>query len=78
MKAFQIQIIAQDQLAALERILRVIRHRGGVVSTMTMKTEHTKIYLDIHLITDRAISALQRQLEKLIDVEDVRILEQAA
>ncbi|KFA58670.1 hypothetical protein A9G48_08760 [Gilliamella sp. wkB18] len=66
---YQLTIKADNKLGTLERILRVIRHRGGHIKKMQMHTidNHTFI-LSLTLATERAISTLQNQVAKLVDV----------
>lgn len=69
---YQLSIKAYDRLAIIERILRVIRHRGGHIENMQMQImENQVLALSIVLTTERSISALQNQLTKLFDVISV-------
>lgn len=62
-------IKVHDKLGVLERILRVIRHRGGYIHKMEMQTASNQtLNLTVELTTERSIVALQNQIEKLIDV----------
>ncbi|RTR37180.1 acetolactate synthase 2 small subunit [Shewanella canadensis] len=59
----------------LERVLRVVRHRGFKVTRMNMQLEDSKIAsLDMVVESERAIELLTNQLEKLIDVIQCRAL----
>ncbi|MWN31342.1 acetolactate synthase 2 small subunit [Gilliamella sp. Pra-s65] len=65
----QLTIKANDALGTLERILRVIRHRGGHIESMQMQTfENNTITMTLHLTTERSLSTLQNQVAKLEDV----------
>ncbi|WP_081297880.1 MULTISPECIES: acetolactate synthase 2 small subunit [unclassified Gilliamella] len=65
----QLTIKAYDKLGSLERILRVLRHRGGHITSMQMQTiENNLLILTITLTTERWLSTLQKQVEKLEDV----------
>lgn len=65
----QFTITAYDKLGTLERILRVIRHRGGHIKQMQMQTKDDQILsLSLALTTKRPISALLNQIDKLVDV----------
>ncbi|OCG60355.1 MULTISPECIES: acetolactate synthase 2 small subunit [unclassified Gilliamella] len=65
----QLTIKAYDKLGSLERILRVLRHRGGHITSMQMQTiENNLLILNITLTTERWLSTLQKQVEKLEDV----------
>ncbi len=53
----------------LERVLRVVRHRGFKVTGMNMQLEDSKTAsLDMSVESERAVELLTNQLEKLIDV----------
>ncbi|NUE96979.1 acetolactate synthase 2 small subunit [Gilliamella sp. ESL0232] len=66
---YQLVIKAYDKLGALERILRVIRHRGGYIKSMQMQTvENNILIMTLILTTERAFSTLQNQVAKLEDV----------
>lgn len=70
----QFTIIAYDKLGTLERILRVIRHRGGHIKQMQMQTKDDQILsLSLALTTKRPISALLNQIDKLVDVISIEI-----
>ncbi len=59
----------------LERVLRVVRHRGFKVTRMNMQLEDSKTAsLDMAVESERAIELLTNQLEKLIDVIQCRAL----
>ena len=53
----------------LERVLRVARHRGFKVELMSWHSEQS--ILEITVSSERNISLLHKQLEKLIDVTQV-------
>ncbi|NUF48411.1 acetolactate synthase 2 small subunit [Gilliamella sp. ESL0250] len=66
---YQLTIKAYDKLGSLERILRVIRHRGGHIQSMQMQTiENNALTLTLILTTERPLSTLQNQVAKLEDV----------
>lgn len=70
----QFTIIAYDKLGTLERILRVIRHRGGHIKQIQMQTKDDQILsLSLALTTKRPISALLNQIDKLVDVISIEI-----
>lgn len=70
----QFTITAYDKLGTLERILRVIRHRGGHIKQMQMQTKDNQILsLSLALTTKRPISALLNQIDKLVDVISIEI-----
>ncbi|MCX8600650.1 MULTISPECIES: acetolactate synthase 2 small subunit [unclassified Gilliamella] len=66
---YQVTIKAYDKLGSLERILRVVRHRGGHIEKMQMQTvENEQLILSLLLTTERSLSTLQNQVAKLADV----------
>ena len=65
----QFTITANDRLGALERILRVVRHRGGHIEQMQMQSIDSQLFtLTLTLTTERTLSSLQNQITKLEDV----------
>jgi acetolactate synthase II small subunit len=62
-----------DRPAALERILRVTRHRGFSVTRMTLTPSRTRDIMDITLSVQgpRPLQTLFLQLKKLSDVADI-------
>lgn len=67
----ELTIVANQRPETLERIFRVIRHRGFQVVAMKMKTENEKIWCDVEISSERPIYLLIHQLIKLHDVIDV-------
>ncbi|MWP49060.1 MULTISPECIES: acetolactate synthase 2 small subunit [unclassified Gilliamella] len=66
---YQLTIKAHDNLGTLERILRVIRHRGAHIKSMQMQTtENNTIIMTLQLTTERSLFTLQNQVAKLEDV----------
>lgn len=56
----------------LERILRVIRHRGFEVKSMQMdQLANNQLKIQLIVASERAISLLLTQLSKLIDVAHI-------
>ena len=53
----------------LERVLRVARHRGFKVELLSWNSESST--LEMTVSSERKISLLSKQLEKLIDVTQV-------
>lgn len=65
----QLTIKAYDKLGSLERILRVIRHRGGHIESMQMQTiENNLMILTLRLTIERSLSMFQNQVSKLENV----------
>ncbi|MBR9858192.1 MAG: acetolactate synthase 2 small subunit [Oceanisphaera sp.] len=73
MNQHNLQIETQFRPEVLERVLRLIRHRGFRVDDMEMSTSVDCKHLNIRVTvsSDRAIQLLSRQLEKLMDITRV-------
>ncbi|WP_301099515.1 acetolactate synthase 2 small subunit [Otariodibacter sp.] len=72
MKTYQLVIQANRRPETLERLLRVIRHRGFEVTELQSKTTENIIDLDIKVTSTRDIALLTHQLVKLPDVMKVQ------
>ena len=68
----QIELTAQHRPEVLERILRVIRHRGFTVTQMDMQLIDNKVRLKFTVKSDRTLDLLVSQLEKLPDVIEIK------
>lgn len=68
----QIELTAQHRPEVLERILRVIRHRGFTVTQMDMQLIDDKVRLKFTVKSDRTLDLLVSQLEKLSDVMEIK------
>ena len=68
----QIELTAQHRPEVLERILRVIRHRGFTVTQMNMQLIDDKVRLKFTVKSDRTLELLLSQLEKLPDVIEIK------
>ena len=68
----QIELTAQHRPEVLERILRVIRHRGFTVTQMDMQLIDDKVRLKFTVKSDRTLDLLVSQLEKLPDVLGIK------
>ncbi|WP_448757622.1 acetolactate synthase 2 small subunit [Aggregatibacter sp.] len=68
----QIDLTAQHRPEVLERILRVIRHRGFTVTQMDMQLIDDKVRLKFTVKSDRTLDLLVSQLEKLPDVIEMK------
>ncbi|MBV7388113.1 acetolactate synthase 2 small subunit [Pasteurellaceae bacterium TAE3-ERU1] len=75
MKTYQLSLSAQWRPETLERILRVVRHRGFCVVAMQMQRTDERVELDLTLISERELSLLTNQLVKLFGIE--RVIETA-
>ena len=68
----QIELTAQHRPEVLERILRVIRHRGFTVTQMDMQLIEGKVRLKFAVKSDRTLDLLVTQLEKIYDVVEIK------
>ena len=68
----QINLTAQHRPEVLERILRVIRHRGFTMTQMDMQLIDDKVRLKFTVKSDRTLDLLVSQLEKLPDVIEIK------
>ena len=68
----QIDLTAQHRPEVLERILRVVRHRGFTMTQMDMQLIDGKVRLKFTVKSDRTLELLVSQLEKLPDVIEMK------
>ena len=68
----QIELTAQHRPEVLERILRIIRHRGFTVTQMDMQLINDKVWLKFTVKSDRTLDLLVSQLEKIYDVVEIK------
>ncbi|WP_109059304.1 acetolactate synthase 2 small subunit [Aggregatibacter aphrophilus] len=68
----QIELTAQHRPEVLERVLRVIRHRGFTVTQMDMQLIDDKVRLKFTVKSDRTLDLLVSQLEKIYDVVEIK------
>lgn len=73
MKEYQLTLQAQWRPEVLERILRVVRHRGFRVLQMQMTSGASDIQLALAVAGERPIETLCNQLSKLFDVINVEV-----
>ncbi|WP_100753427.1 acetolactate synthase 2 small subunit [Vibrio salilacus] len=75
MQRYLIDIKADDKPVLLERVLRVVRHRGFVVKQVAGTQNHASKIASVEIIvdSDRPISFLTNQIEKLWDVRSVEV-----
>ena len=71
MNQYTFDLIAQHRPEVLERILRVIRHRGFTVTKMEMALIDDKVRLKFAVKSDRTLVLLVSQLEKLPDIFNI-------
>ncbi|XOD70308.1 MAG: acetolactate synthase 2 small subunit [Sodalis sp. (in: enterobacteria)] len=70
-----LSIQARFRPEVLERILRVIRHRGFELCTLNMTLQTETKYINIYLTvaSKRSVDLLSTQLIKLIDIAHIEI-----
>lgn len=77
MRQHQLLIQARFRPEMLERVLRVVRHRGFLVSAMNMATatgiNTGNMVLELTVVSPRSVDLLLSQLTKLMDVSSVEI-----
>lgn len=78
MMQHQLSIEARFRPEILERILRVVRHRGFQVCAMNMAsgTNNDNINIEMTVASQRPVDLLSTQLSKLMDVACVQIQQQ--
>ena len=67
----QLTLVARHRPEVLERIFRVVRHRGFTVTAMQMQLENDQVRLKISVKSDRTLDLLVNQLVKLPDVVEL-------
>lgn len=75
MSQYQLQVTAQFRPEIMERVLRMTRHRGFRVDEMHMSTssDGQQLIMEMTVFSVRPIAQLSRQLDKLLDVQQVEI-----
>lgn len=68
MNQYQFDVVAHHRPEVLERLLRVIRHRGFRVTALQMQLDDDKVRLNIAVKSERTWHLLVNQLVKLYDV----------
>ena len=74
------QYITEHKKTVMERVLRVVRHRGFALCALTMETraeqDCQQLRITVTVESVRPIQQLWSQLVKLVDVSRVDALEQ--
>ncbi|TQI77853.1 acetolactate synthase small subunit [Serratia fonticola] len=80
MMQHQLSIQARFRPEMLERVLRVVRHRGFQVCAMNMATaiNTDDINIELTVASQRSVDLLSSQLSKLMDVSSVEIQQQTS
>ncbi|WP_162047481.1 acetolactate synthase 2 small subunit [Vibrio taketomensis] len=75
MERYLLDIKADDKPVLLERVLRVIRHRGFIIKQVAATQNHESHVASVEIIvdSDRPISFITNQIEKLWDVRTVEV-----
>ena len=68
MQRYDLTLKAEKRPETLERILRVVRHRGFEVLTLNAQNNGNQFEITLSVQSERAIELLTHQLSKLIDV----------
>ena len=78
MMQHQVALQARFNPETLERVLRVVRHRGFQVCSMNMETtaDAGNINIELTVASQRPVELLFSQLSKLVDVGRVEIQQQ--
>ena len=75
MMQHQVALQARFNPETLERVLRVVRHRGFQICSMNMETasDAQNINIELTVASQRPVELLLSQLRKLVDVACVEI-----
>ncbi|EKZ6362120.1 acetolactate synthase 2 small subunit [Klebsiella aerogenes] len=75
MMQHQVALQARFNPETLERVLRVVRHRGFQICSMNMETasDAQNIIIELTVASQRPVELLFSQLRKLVDVACVEI-----
>ncbi len=75
MKQHQLTISARPRPEMVERLLRVVRHRGFQLNAIHMESavDCQELSLTVTVASTRPIESLQAQLAKLIDIIQVEV-----
>ncbi|ANS84047.1 acetolactate synthase 2 small subunit [Vibrio scophthalmi] len=75
MERYLLDIKADDKPVLLERVLRVIRHRGFIIKQVAATQNHESHVASVEIIvdSDRPITFITNQIEKLWDVRTVDV-----
>lgn len=68
---YQLTLRANRRPETLERILRVVRHRGFDIVSLHAERQNDELQLSLTVQSERDISLLFNQLAKLEDIEQI-------
>lgn len=67
----QLTLRANQRPETLERILRVVRHRGFEIVSLHAEQQNGRLQLSLTVQSERDIALLFNQLAKLEDIEQI-------
>ncbi len=75
MNNYKLIIMTDDKQVVLERILQVTRYRGFLIDGITAKvnTGNNIATIELFVSSDRSISLLIDQINKLVDIKSVKV-----
>jgi acetolactate synthase II small subunit len=75
MNNYKLIIMTDDKQVVLERILQVTRYRGFLINGMTaqVNTGNNVATIELLVSSDRSISLLIDQINKLVDIKSVAV-----
>ena len=75
MNNYTLIIMVDDKQVVLERILQVTRYRGFLINGITAKvnTGNNVATIELFVSSDRPISLLTDQINKLVDIKSVKV-----
>jgi acetolactate synthase II small subunit len=75
MNNYTLIIMVDDKQVVLERILQVTRYRGYLINGITAKvnTGNNIARIELFVSSDRPISLLTDQINKLVDIKSVKV-----
>lgn len=79
MSQHQLYLITSSRPEVMERVLRVVRHRGFALCQLNMETlpNSSSLRIAVTVESERPIQLLQSQLNKLVDVFQVETIDQS-
>ena len=79
MNSYSLSLNLKFKPETLERVLRVIRHRGFKVTSLNMRQDApSDANIQLTVVGEREIILLTNQLNKLIDVIDSKLISEEA
>lgn len=75
MNNYKLIIMTDDKQVVLERILQVTRYRGFLIDGITAKvnTGNNIATIELFVSSDRSITLLIDQINKLVDIKSVKV-----